>query len=90
MENSKKIRYEWYYDKSLPYFSEYNLELQYTDSDSIIFSFKPHKELNQSLKHFKEKLLLSDLDLSRKLLPKDLRKVSRKLKFDNNFRIGLE
>ena len=54
--------YEWYYDKMQPYFGEDILELQYLDTDSFIFSFKPIKSLTEDIKHFREDFDFSDLD----------------------------
>ena len=75
VELSKLLMYEWYYDKMQPYIGEDNLELNYLDTDSFIFSSKPIKSLIEDLKHFKEDFDFSDLDPSHELYSKANRKV---------------
>ena len=67
LELSKLLKYEWYYDKMQPYFGEDNLELNYLDTDSFIFSFKPIESLFEDLKYFRDDFDLSDLDLSHEI-----------------------
>ena len=40
---SKLKLFEWYYDESLPYFVENNLQVHCIDTGSFIFPFKPIK-----------------------------------------------
>ena len=82
MELSKLLMYEWYYDKMQPYFRENDLELQYIDTDSFIFSFKPIKNLIEDLQHFKEDFDFSDLNPSHELYSEAKKKVLGKMKFE--------
>ena len=50
LELSKRLIYEWYYDKMQSCFGEDNLELHFLDTDCFIFSFKPIKSLIEDLK----------------------------------------
>ena len=51
----------------LSYFGQHNLELHYMDTDSLLFSIKPIKGLNENLEHFEEDFNFSELDLSNEL-----------------------
>ena len=78
LELSKLLMYEWYSDKRQPYFGEDNLELQYLDTGSFIFSFKPIKSLIEDLKYFREDFDFSDLDPSHELYSTDNKKIFTK------------
>ena len=78
LDLSKLLMYEWYYDKMQTNFGEDNLELQYLDTDSFIFSFKPIQSLIEDLKHFKEDFDFSDLDPSHELYSEANKKVLAK------------
>ena len=54
--------YLWYYCKILSQFGEYNVELHYTDTDSIAFS-----GLINDLEHFGKDFDLSDIDPTNEL-----------------------
>ena len=90
LELSKLLMYEWYYDKMQPYFREENLELQYLDTDSFIFSFKPIKSLIEDLKHFKEDFDFSDLDPSHELYSEGNKKVIGKMKLETAPELDLD
>ena len=89
-ELSKLLMYEWYYDKIQPYFGEDNLELHYLDTDSVIFSFKPIKNLVEDLKHFKEDFDFSDLDPSHELYSEANKKIIVKMKFETAPELDLD
>ena len=90
LELLKLLMYEWYYDKMQPFFGEDNLELQYLDTDSFIFSFKPIKSLIEDLKQFKEDFDFSDLDPSHELYSKDNKKVIGKMKLETAPELDLD
>ena len=58
-----------------PCFGEYNLELQYLDIDSFIFSLNQTKSLINDIKNFKEDFDFSDLDPSHELYSEDNKKL---------------
>ena len=62
IQSSSLLKYEWCYEKMQPYFGEDNLEENYIDKDSYIFSFKQIKGLIEVLKHLEQVFAFSDLD----------------------------
>ena len=89
-ELSKLLMYDWFYDQMQPYFGEDNVELQYLDTDSFIFSFKPAKGLNEHIKHFEKDFDFSDLDPSHELYSEENKKVIGKTKLETAPEIDLD
>ena len=59
--------FKWYYDKTQPYFEEYNLEWHYIDTDCFICSSRPGESLIGDVKQLKEDFDFTDLDPSHEL-----------------------
>ena len=82
LESSELLMYECYYDKMQPYFDEDILELHYSDTDSVILSFKSIKSLIEYLKNFEENFGFGDLDPSHELYSNINKKVFGKMKLE--------
>ena len=90
LELSKRLMYEWYYDKMQPFFGGDNLDLQYLATDSFIFSFRPIKSLIEDLKDFTNDSDFCELDQPHELYSKDSKKVIGKRKMKTAPEIDLD
>ena len=90
LELSKLLMYEFYYNKSQPYWKQ-SIQLHYTDTDSFILSFDTnHQELINFLQENKDEFDFSELDHSHELYDLINKKVIGKMKIETSPVLMLE
>ena len=81
LELSKLLMYETYYDKFQPYFGEENIQLHYTDCDSMVLSIKT-RDIVEDLYNLKDLFDFSNLNREHKLFSEENKKVVGKFKIE--------
>ena len=81
LELSKLLMYETYYDKFQPYFGEENIQLHYTDCDSMVLSIKTQDIVND-LQNLRDLFDFSNLNREHELFSEKNKKVVGKFKIE--------